>query len=240
MLMEVLVGFLLLSLFFQSTSLFWSFTEGGNCTRQRYKGSQWRPCTQTPTMIPLWWSRPRVLKADPHLQSSCVSPKNFGSILSAEISPVSCQTGFRVPVSSHQPLYTSQILLPWAHVCSGRPRCKKKNKKHWRRQRHQILKQLWGWTIFMQDNKFVCGSNDRLSSQIRTVTPQRDESSMVNTEVFFLISFFLFETQTFFLACLIQAFCSPCLISRRAFPFEGVEPYVPPHSKPPALCSAAL
>lgn len=27
----------------------------------------------------------------------------------------------------------------------------KKNKKHWRRQRHQVLKQLWGWTIFMQD-----------------------------------------------------------------------------------------
>lgn len=62
-------------------------------------------------------------------------------------------TGFRVPVSSHQPLYTSQNLLPWAHVCSERPRCKKKKpkKKHWHRQRHQILKQLWGWTILMQD-----------------------------------------------------------------------------------------
>lgn len=42
-------------------------------------------------MTPLWWTHPRVLKTDPHLQSSCVSPKNFDSILSAEISPVSWQ-----------------------------------------------------------------------------------------------------------------------------------------------------
>lgn len=70
--------------------------------------------------------------------------------------------------------------------------------------------------MLYSDNKFVCGSNDRLSSQIRTVTPLRDESSMVNTEGFFFLFHFFFS-RLFFSPVWFGPFVLPVLFPGARF-----------------------
>lgn len=86
---------------------------------------------------------------------------------------------------------------------------------------------LEGAAILNSDSKFVCGSRDCLGSKIRTVTPTKKRVfTGKHSGVYFLLFFTLCFTPVWF-----WSFCSLRLISRRAFPFEGVVPYVPLHSK---------
>lgn len=162
-------------------------------------------------MTPLWWSHPRVLKTDPHLQSSCVSPKNFDSILSAEISPVSWQASvFLSALTSrftrHRTCFPELTSALGGHSVKNTKKkntgtdsvTRSSNSSGGEQSSCRIFKSLT-WQVLEGARQYYTATTSLFVALMTVLAPKyepwllKDESSMVNTEGFFFLFPFFFS-----------------------------------------------